>query len=360
MRILSDQKIVILGGYGTFGSLISDQLVKSARVVVAGRNQETGQKFADSIGANFALCDAKNKESLQKIISGAFIVVNASGPFLPNDYSIPQTCIEENCHYIDLADDRKYVTNFRLLHELAKENNVFACTGASTTPSVTHALVSELSTKFSNIKSIKIYLSAGNKNKPGVSTFESILSYAGTPVRVWSHSQWEMFSGWGLSEIFDFPPPVGKRLVQLCNVPDLEFFPKLFGADQVIFKAGVELPIFNMGLSILAEVKRNIPQINLSSLAEPLVKISRLFKSFGSYSGGVLVTLSGDGDKTKSLAFVTSQNGLRIPTAPAVLLARKILRDDPPSHGAFPCLGFININEFQNHLEPFGIKFVTL
>ena len=349
------QKIMILGGYGAFGSLISEQLVDSANVIIAGRDRERGQKFADSIRANFVLCNAKDKKSLQKTVSGAYIVINASGPFIPKDYSIPQTCIEENCHYIDLADDREYVKEFNELDELAKEREIFSCTGASTTPAVTYALVSELSSQYPHVHSIKIYLSAGNKNKPGISTFESILSYAGTPIHVWNHDQWESFVGWGSSEYFEFPPPVGKRFVQLCSVPDLELFPKMFEADEVIFKAGVELPIFNLGLSVLAQVKRFIPQINLPALAEPLVKISRLSKNFGSFSGGVLVMLDDESGNPKSLALVTAQNGPRIPTSPSVILARKLLRDGPPAYGAFPCVGLISLGEFRTYLEPFGI-----
>ena len=355
MHKYSNQKIVILGGYGAFGSLISEQLVHSASIIIAGRDRERGQNFADSIRANYVLCNAKDKKSLQKAVSGAFIVINASGPFLPRDYSIPQTCVEENCHYIDLADDREYVREFNQLDELAKERAIFSCTGASITPAVTHALVSELSSQFRDIHSIKIYLSAGNKNKPGISTFESILSYAGTPIHVWNHGQWENFVGWGSTEYFDFPPPVGKRFVQLCNVPDLELFPKLFGADEVIFKAGVELPIFNLGLSVLAQVKRRLPQINLPVLAERLVKISRLFKNLGSFSGGVMAILEDQHGSRRSLALVTSENGPRIPTSPPVILARKILRAGPPAYGAFPCVGFISLGEFRNYLEPFGI-----
>ena len=354
----SNQKIVILGGYGTFGSLISEQLVNSAHVVIAGRDRETGQKFADSIKANYVLCNAKDKGSLQNAVSGAYLVINASGPFLPKHYSIPQTCIEENCHYIDLADDRQYVKEFKQLHELSRERGIFACTGASTTPAVTYALVSDLISQFQDTHSIKIYLTAGNKNKPGFSTFESILSYAGTPIQVWSNSQWKEFLGWGLSEMFNFPDPVGKRFVQLCSVPDLELFPKLFEADEVIFKAGVELPIFNLGLSVLAQVKRYIPQINLTVLAKPLLKISRLFRNLGSFSGGVLVILQDGRGKKESRAFVTSENGPRIPASPAVLLTRKILRTGPPARGAFPCVGFVNLDEFRSYLEPFGIKLI--
>lgn len=354
MNSSSAQKVLILGGYGKFGSLIAGELARTANVVVAGRNQVKGQKFADSIGAAFSLCNAKDETSLRNAVKGAQIVINASGPFLPKDYAIPKVCIEEGCHYIDLADGRDYVKDFPKLDDLAQAKDVFACTGASTAPAVTYALLSKLSLTFHDIYSIKIYLSAGNKNKPGVSTFESILSYAGTPVRVWKDSQWENHMGWGLAEIFEFPPPVGKRFVQLCNVPDLELFPTLCEADQVLFKAGVELPIFNIGLSVLARLKKRFPQINLPSLAEPLVKISRLFKSFGSYSGGVLVKVEDKHGNHKSLAFVTSQNGPRIPASPAILLARRLLNKDIVARGAFPCIQFISLGEFRDYLEPFG------
>jgi hypothetical protein len=123
-----------------------------------------------------------------------------------------------------------------------------------------------------------------------------------------------------------------------------------------MFKAGVELAIFNIGLSVLAQVKKSIPQINLTSLAKPLVQVSRLFKSFGSFSGGVLVKLGDKSGISKTLALVTSQNGPRLPTAAAVLLAKKIVLKGPPSHGAFPCLGFISLDEFQNYLQPFGFQ----
>ena len=98
----------------------------------------------------------------------------------------------------------------------------------------------------------------------------------------------------------------------------------------------MELPIFNIGLSILAQLKKHIPKINLPSMAEPLVRISRLFKHFGSYSGGVLVKVEGKNGKSKTNTFATSQNGPRIPTSPAVLLARKLLNDNPPAPGAYP------------------------
>ena len=39
-------------------------------------------------------------------------------------------------------------------------------------------------------------------------------------------------------------------------------------------------------------------------------------------------------------------------------LARKLLAGDIPARGAFPCVGFISLKEFADHLAPFGISVV--
>ena len=356
---MKNNKIVVLGGYGTFGSLISSQLAASGNLFIVGRNHKQGQEFSKSIGANFVHCDIEDKDSLGHAIQEAKIVINTTGPFISGNYSIPKYCIEQGCNYIDLADGRDYVSGFNTLNNLAKKNKVFACTGASTAPAITYAMISNLLEKSDAIESIKIAMNAGNKNKPGISTFKSILMYTGTNIQVWENGHWKTRMGWGQSEIFEFPSPVGKRLVQLCDVPDLDLFPKVFKASTVIFKAGVELSFFNLGLSILAYMKKTFHQIDLVSLAKPLVKTSRFFKLLGSYSGGISVTVETKDGRKYTASFVTTQNGPYIPASPAVILTRKLLFEDHLlNFGAFPCIGFIDLKEFQRHLSPYGVKLV--
>jgi hypothetical protein len=216
-------------------------------------------------------------------------------------------------------------------------------------------MVAELLPHFQKVRSIKVALTAGNRNRAGASTIASILSYVGRPVRVWENGRWRERAGWAMGEHAEFPQPVGRRRVQLCDVPDLELFPGLFGAENVIFKAGVELAALNYAIGALGQVRRSVPSLNLPAVARPLVAFSRLFNRLGTFRGSVAVWVTGDDGKAMSLALVAPCNGPRVPAAAAVLLARKVLTGDIPVCGAFACAGLIGLNEFADHLAPFGI-----
>ena len=353
------KKVVVLGGYGTFGRLITEQLIApEVDLVIAGRNPRQGEAYAQSIQARYLFCDVEKDDSLRQAIAGAYLVVNASGPFQAMNYTIPQTCLEEKSHYIDLGDGRDYVAGIGRLHQQAQDQQCFVCVGASTSPAITSAAVANLRPHFQTIDSIEVALSAGNKNQAGVSTIASILTYVGIPMQVWQDGLWQPRWGWGEGKFVTFPPPVGKRRVQLCNVPDLELFPQLFEAENVIFRAGVELTMFNYALALLGRMRQKWPRFNLPALAQPLVRLSEWFKFLGTFHGGCAVWVTGDDGRQRAVSLVAPSNGPRIPAAPAILLSRKLLAEEPPVYGAFPCMGFLSLAEFGEHLAPYGITFV--
>jgi hypothetical protein len=57
----------------------------------------------------------------------------------------------------------------------------------------------------------------------------------------------------------------------------------------------------------------------------------------------------------RSATILAPRNGPRIPTSPAVLLARKILLNGPPAIGAYPCVGFMTLKELEDYLGQFEI-----
>lgn len=359
-HITQARRVVILGGYGSFGRLISEALISepNAQIVVAGRNREKGMTFANSISVQFIQCDVDDVNSLRQVVADAYLVINTTGPFQQANYAVPRIALESNCHYIDLGDGRAYVTHVGELDKLAQIKKRFVCVGASTSPAITTALIAELQSHFSHINTIKIALSAGNKNKPGASTVKSILSYIGTPIKVWKDGRWQEAFGWGESEVLSFPLPVGRRRVQLCDVSELTLVPAMVKVDSVLFKAGLELDLFNYGLTSLAWLHKVWQGFSPPLFTTGLMCFSQLFKSMGTFAGGVAVWVNGFENESKiekSAAIIAPKHGPQVAATPIILLARKILMGDVSKWGAFPCIGFLPLKEIADYLEPFGI-----
>ena len=201
-------------------------------------------------------------------------------------------------------------------------------------------------------------MSPGNQNPRGASTVGAVLTYLGKPIRVWQDGRWIERPGWGDAKRLEFPPPVGRRRVHNCDVPDLELFPTRFGARSVRFFAGLELNFLNYLLSICRPVNW-LFKLNLSHHRRLFLNMSLMLYPFGSTNGSLAVWLRGtdhSGSRIeRRLAIVTDYDGPATPSSVAIVLTRKILETGPPRIGAYPCLDFFTLDEVLAHLEPLGI-----
>jgi hypothetical protein len=155
-----------------------------------------------------------------------------------------------------------------------------------------------------------------------------------------------------------FPAPLGRRRVHNCDVPDLELFPALFGAQTVRFSAGLELNLLNYLLSVCALPCRWFG-LDLTPQAHRFLRGSLMLFPFGTTNGSLAIWLKGS-DHTKGpierrIALVTNHDGPATPSSAAIVLAKKILHFGPPRIGAMPCVGLLSLDEIMAHLSPLGI-----
>jgi hypothetical protein len=357
--------VTILGGTGVFGSRIARNLARFFRTPlrIVARNEQAGLQVAQDTGSEFRRADVENPASLSRAIEGSSIVIHAAGPFQTRDYSVARACIECGAHYLDLADARDFVTGIRALDALARKRGVFVCSGASSVPAVTHAMICAMQPEFASIDTIDIALSPGNQNPRGASTIGAILSYLGRPIRVWEGGRWTSQAGWGRAHRRLFPSPVGSRRVHTCDVPDLELFPAVFGAKSVHFFAGVEVDLINYTLSGIAAIRGALPFRRLERRAALFLKGSLLLYRMGSKNGSLAAWVSGQshagGPIERRIATVTENDGPATPCSPATVLAARILLHGPPHDGAVPCMGYVSLAELAEHLSQFGVRVVS-
>jgi len=354
------QTVTVLGGYGVFGGRIAEALARhpGCQIRIAGRDARAGSNFAHRLGTEFRPCDLEDPATLRSAIEGSRIVIHTAGPFQGSDYRVARQCLECGAHYLDLADGREFVAGIGALDREARDRDLLVASGVSSTPAITSALIRELAPEFAVLEEIRIALSPGNQNPRGASTIGAVLTYLSRKIRYWEGGRWVWRDGWGDSCRREFPPPVGRRRVYNCDVPDLELFPAEFGARTVRFQAGLELNLLNHLLSMCRwpgwlfgwRPERHARLfLNLSLMLYPL----------GSRNGALAVWLRGQ-DRAgapieRRIAIVTDYDGPATPSSPAIILARKLLDGPPPRSGAFPCIGFISYDEIVTHLRPLGV-----
>ncbi len=366
--------ILILGGYGNFGKRIAQHLCghPNLALLIAGRNPDKAERLMQQLTP---LATTVLKPVAVDINADTFeqtliqlnpdIVIHTSGPFQGQDHRVPQACLQARSHYIDLADDRRFVCDIARLDHPAKQNNVALISGASSVPGLSSTVIAHYANQFARLDSIDIAIAPGNKAERGEATIRGILSYTGHPFTVFKNGNWQSAYGWMDIGKADFGSTIGKRWLANVDVPDLELFPDYFSVKQrVSFQAGLELGLLHLTMTAMAWLAKTGLVKNWAPLTKPIMSTSNLFKTFGTDIGGMIITLRGQnhtGTNKEIRWTLTAEHGIGpfIPTLSTIIIAEKLLQDPPLPNtipvGAHPCLNLYNLSDFQSHADRLGL-----
>ena len=359
-------KTLVLGGYGNFGARLSRSLADGAglHVVVGGRDADRANRFAKELGrgAQALQIDAGNTELAAVFRAHKIdLVIHTAGPFQTQGYAVARACAEAGCHYIDLADGRRFVCDFSdALHDSFVRAGHTAISGASTVPALSSAVVDHLTVGWQAIHTIDICIAPAQTTPRGAATIAGVLNYCGAPVAVWRGGAWQQDHGWETLRRVEFAR-MRPRLGALCDVPDLELFPARYRVrDHVRMEAALEVPLSQRAFSWLATARRRGFLTRPERLAPWLNKLAPLLDPWGSALGGMVVRVSGVdalGEPIHRAWHVTADNshGPEIPTMPAILLARQMARHNPLAPGAHTAAGLLPLSAFADEFKRWGM-----
>ncbi len=357
--------VLVVGGSGAFGRRLVDGLLATTDfdIVIAGRHPEqaTAQLAALGARARAQRLDTMTVTTEALAATGAFIVVDAAGPFQGAAYRVARAAIAAGLHYVDLADARDFVAGFAALDAEARVAGVVALTGASSTPALSHAVLDKLTAGWRRIDTVEIAISPGNRNSPrGLSVIRAILSYAGQPVRVFAGGAWTVRRGWGRPIRRDMPG-LGKRWLSLCETPDLDLVPARFAPIQAaIFRAGLELAVMHLGLCAAGLLVQLRVLRSLVPFAPPLRWIAERLKGFGSERGGMLVEVTGldaAGRLVRAAWSLVAEagDGPAVPTLPALAAIRALADGRLSEPGARACVGVLDLASLEREFARYRI-----
>ena len=305
---MSATRILIVGGYGTFGGRLAQLLADEPRLtlLIAGRDRARAEAFCKGLrGAAMLEPLAFDRDGdLDAALAAARpdVVVDASGPFQAyrgDPYRLVKACIARGVDYLDLADGAEFVDGIAQFDADAKIRGACVLSGVSSFPVLTAAAVRRLAFGMARLESVTAGIAPSPYAGVGLNVIRAIASYAGRPVRLVRDGN--AAAGVGLVETRRFtiaPPgrlPLRPVLFSLVDVPDLQALPKLWPELKSVWMGAGPVPeVLHRALNLLARLVRLRLLPTLVPLA-PLMHGAINALRWGEHRGGMFVALAGAG-----------------------------------------------------------------
>lgn len=356
-------KVLILGGYGTFGGrlihLLSD--IEDIDILVAGRSPSKAQAFCDAyqgsarIGA-LALDRADIAAALAH--HAPDLVVDASGPF--QDYGSDRYCVIDACiaagvDYMDLADGADFVECVAAFDPAARDADVFVLSGVSSFPVLTAAVLADMATRF-EIADVEGGIAPSPYAGVGPNVLRAVLGYAGEPVKLTRGGRATI--GRGLVETrrktISVPGhlPLRSTRFSLVDVPDLRLIPPVYPRMRNIWMgAGPRPEVLHRVLNTLARLRSLGLVPRLSPLAGLCHWILNAMK-FGEHRGGMYVWAQSTTGQAETWHLIAEgDDGPLIPSMAIEGLIRNLRKGHRPEPGARSGIGALSLADYNGLFE---------
>jgi hypothetical protein len=368
-------KVLIIGGYGTFGSRLARLLVNQSQLtlLIAGRSIKQAQGLCKQLNSNAATVlplyfdrnDSEIEDRLRSIQPD--LVVDATGPFQSygkDPYRVVKACLATSVNYLDLADGSQFVKGIAQFDTYAKEKNVYVLSGVSTCPVLTAAVVRRLTKGLTKLHSIKAGIAPSPYANIGLNVIRGIASYSGQTMFVIRGGQPTVT--YALTETMRYtisPPgylPLNNRHFSLVDVPDHQVLPELWpDIDSIWIGAGPVPEILHRLLNSLAWLVRwgIIPSLSpLAPLFHRAINIIR----WGEHRGGMFVSIEGVDNQGKKHErswhlLADGDTGPFIPSMAVEAIVRRALNGKKPASGARAATTDLEIEDYEISFQNHGI-----
>lgn len=324
-------RVAVLGATGEMGGRVARLLrrwIPSVQVVGANRS---GRGHPDFPVRAVAYGD---EAGLVHLARGAEMLVNCVGPFSHDPVPIVKACVQNECHYVDLAEVPDYVNRARNAAKVfdARKRGVVVASGCSTVPGLTQLLATRWRER-REVVSVDAYLAMASRS-PGT---RALLTGLLTPLgRRGPDGRW-------YTKTVRVETSTGRR-IRSGRFPAA--FPETgirIGQRRVPFRfhMGFDRAWITRVLSFFAPVIGYTPRSWIPGMAAAMLPVARMASWVGT-SRGLLVQIARDvrGDELARVEIAASANALDIPAAPALWLAHRLART-----GSLPAPGAVDLDQ---------------
>ena len=367
-------RVLILGGYGVFGSRLARLLARDGRLtlLIAGRSRAKAQALCDQLdgGAQREALVLDHRGDVADVLTRArpHVLVDAAGPFQAygvDPYRLARACIEAGVNYLDLADAAEFVAGITGLDEPASARGVFALSGLSTVPALSSAVAAALAGDLDSLSSIRLGVAPSPRAGMGLSVIRAAASYAGKPLPVIADGAPTLRPGLidSLRRTIAVPGelPLHNTLFALAEAPDLMLartWPKAGALRTLWTGAGARPEALLRMLRGLAWLVRLRLLPSLEPLAGLLHWGSRTLV-WGEHRGGMFVEIEGEGAmgpvKRAWHLVAEGDDGPFIPSIGAAIVVQRMSGGLAPKPGARPAAGELGLADYEAVFDTLSI-----
>lgn len=366
-------RVLILGGYGTFGfniaRLLKDEVALT--IILAGRNLPTAENACQALldiggrGTYLPQAIDRARPLEPQIKTPPDMIIDATGPF--QDFHgedaarVIEYALAVKADYIDLSDDTRFIQNIMAYDGKAKAASITALSGLSSYPALTGAMLDYAKEMMPNPTFLAVGIAPSPHAKLGKNVLAAILSGAGRK-QIYERENGKVELTYGLlkSGWRVIAPPGRDPLKPLLWVQVDSPTAVLMTRHQslkTIRNYAAPQPVWMLKfLRLAARLKRY-------HMFPPLKLFTHLFHSLhktlthGEHRSGFLAELHDEAQRIEFHLTANGDDGPLIPSIPAAAIVKQKLGGRALAVGARSGLGLLSWADFAMFFDRLNIQY---
>jgi hypothetical protein len=333
------KRVIVLGGFGRFGSSIIEQLrSRGVPAMTAARRK----------GGDYQV-DANDADSIRSALTDQPLVIDAAGPFQQRSMALLDAAIELGFDLIDINDDLEYAEQVLAREAIIARAGIRVLSSASSVSAISTTMVGH--SGFKTPSRVTAFLAPATRHTANAGSALSLIRSVGRPIRVFREGRLQTRPGWCETRSFDMPDPVGSTRGRLFESADAVYLPRIWPSlREVEMYVDPRLP----GVNSLLGLGSRLPAIRRS--LECHVRFGTwMARVIGSTAGGIGYEVEDANGDVAGIALSSPRHSFMTAVAPAVLAAQAIANDRFPYTGLVLPDRQVDPAELLSYLESSGV-----
>lgn len=349
--------VLVVGGYGTVGSMVSEILAKEERVtpIICGRNASRAEAFADRLHAEWRTLDVMDEHTIAPALADVGIVINCfSGPFTHAPLLLPELAARRGIHYLDVAGSYEYAERFVQLNEIASENQATLITALGANPGIPGIALLSCQEVFDTLDSARILFVLGaGLDGISVSSLKELKHMMDVKPVIWQTHQWIEPERTGAQEYIG--PPFEKPVYLGASMTrDLLVIPELINVEELSFWSGSQFT--GQGLAMILGLKMGLTNTDWG--AALLLKLLKWMGRSEQATSDALIQVKVIGRKSTTRLMrkieVFGEENYETALAPAIV-CKQLVEGRINRYGAFVPPEVVPATDFMDQLSKYAL-----